>query len=134
MSKRTETDLTVEYEDKGIKINHHLLDKQDCWDNLDNIKDLHAARLRLEVVMEITDDPVVLRKCDEVYTAIEFALQGQWGFPLDKNFHRFWKRPKCRCPRFDNEERYGTKWAITQEDCPLHGWKDEETNAPKKDS
>ena len=58
-------DLEVVYKDKGIVINKRLLDIQDCWDNLPRLKELHLERLKLEELMEHTDDSVELKIYDK---------------------------------------------------------------------
>lgn len=113
-------DLTVEHNGKKIVLNKGLLDRQNCWGKLDTIKALHKEKLKLYSVMENTNDVAYLKHADQLLTSIEFQLQDAWGFGRDQNFHRFWERPKCQCPRMDNMDNYPYQQIINQ-GCPLHG-------------
>ena len=54
----------------------------------------------------------------------EFMLQKFWNFPQDEDKHSYWfKLPGCTCPKLDNKDKWGTPYAIIQQDCPYHGGK-----------
>lgn len=54
-------------------------------------------------------------------TELEFELQRLWGFPQDKEFHRYWLSVgHCKCGAIDNLERLGYGRIINL-DCPVHG-------------
>ena len=54
-------------------------------------------------------------------TELEFELQGLWGFPQDKEFHRYWLSVgHCECPPLDNLERLGYGRIINLR-CGVHG-------------
>ena len=54
--------------------------------------------------------------------SIEYILQILWGFPLDRNKHKWWYRiPGCICPQMDNSDRWGTAFRIYNDNCPWHG-------------
>jgi hypothetical protein len=114
--------LTVEYNGQEIFIlNKLLLDQQNAWTNLEDIKETHWLKLMFyEMIME-TDNRTELAELAKDIQSCEFELQRLWGFSEDARFHRFWETPKCECPRLDNEERYGTSYLITNQSCPLHG-------------
>ena len=115
-------ELVVYFEGKAMfMLNKVLLDKQVCWENLNKIKEKHVERLYLEKEMENTDDRDLLKLFDALYDLIECELQELWKFDLDRNFHVFWKRPKCSCPKLDNNDRYPTGFYIKSVLCPLHG-------------
>jgi hypothetical protein len=114
-------DLEVKVGKRGIKINSRLLDIQDAWDNLDEIKTCHEAKLTIYSAIDDIDNPVELREYAKQLTALEFKLQFLWGFPIDANFHRFWDTPKCTCPQMDNDDWYGTSMSYINGDCPIHG-------------
>jgi hypothetical protein len=44
-----------------------------------------------------------------------------WGFDQNPNFHHWYTVPKCRCPKLDNAERWGTSYGIVSGSCPIHG-------------
>ena len=115
-------DLTVEHNGKGVVLNKDLLYSQNAWPNVYKIKATHTAKLKIFEKMEESNDPTVLKHYDKVLETLEFELQKLWGFELNVNYHRFWERPKCKCPEMDNEERYPTGYYIRSAGCPLHGW------------
>lgn len=54
-------------------------------------------------------------------TELEFELQRLWGFPQDKEFHKYWLSVgHCECPPLDNLERLG-HGRIINLGCPVHG-------------
>lgn len=57
----------------------------------------------------------------ERVTELEFELQRLWGFPQDKEFHRYWLNiGSCSCPKMDNMDRLGYGRIINL-GCPVHG-------------
>jgi len=112
---------TVKVGKREITISKQLLDLQDCWEELNAIKDCHKQILEIFNKMEEEKDPEILVSLDKLVTDIEFELQYLWGFPKDPNFHRFWDRQKCLCPKMDNDDRYPTGNYIVAGNCPLHG-------------
>lgn len=103
------------------KVNIALLEKQNKLENQSKIETLWASQALIYSVMETCDDVSILRSLDMSLQSMEFALQGLWGFPMDIRFHRFWERPKCGCPRMDNEDRWGTGTSVRNLECILHG-------------
>ena len=101
-------------------LNKRLLDRQNCWENLEAIKDLHRERLELFDEMQTETDSGLLLMYNALCDVIEFELQELWKFPQDANYHRFWERPKCTCPKFDNIDFYPYRRVISG-DCVLHG-------------
>lgn len=62
----------------------------------------------------------------KIVEGIEYTLQLLWGFPLDRNFHKWWNRIKdCKCPMMDNDDMFGSEYRIYNSDCPYHGAKNE---------
>ena len=54
-------------------------------------------------------------------TELEFELQRLWGFPQDKEFHKYWLSVgHCECNTIDNLERLGYG-RISNLGCPVHG-------------
>ena len=116
------TRLVIWHNGHGIiMLNRRLLDRQNCWENLDEIKELHSERLHLRDMMEDTEDDDFLLLCNEYYTLIEYELQVLWKFPQDSNFHKFWNRPKCICPSLDSEDSYPSGHYVVNQECKLHG-------------
>jgi len=114
-------ELIVSYNGHSIVINSRLLDSKNAWGNIENIKTLHLEKLKVFEKMEKTNNKKELKKYAEKIEQIEFSLQTEWGFPLNKNFHTWYNVPKCTCPKMDNEDNRGTDYRIISEDCPVHG-------------
>lgn len=114
-------DLTVIHRDNGIIVSKMLLDRQNCWDNLPTIKELHVERMELEFMMDSTIDPNELKFLFEFWQDNQFRLQDAWGFERDATKHRFWYVPRCTCPKMDNDDRYFVGMYYISVSCPVHG-------------
>jgi len=123
MSKKKEKvneDLLVKHNGKPTMVlNENLLNSQNAWANLEAIKSVHQTRLKLEDLMKKTRNKTTLQLYDDLYTLLEFRLQELWGFARNANYHRFWERPKCKCPTMDNEDMYPYR-GVMSGGCPLH--------------
>lgn len=109
---------------KPSKPNLDLLKQQGKMHNKQEIQNLYNAQFSIYRVMEHTDSVDILTELDRALDKIECALQELWGFPKDYNMHKFWYRPKCSCPRMDNEGRYGMGVGkIISGGCILHSSK-----------
>lgn len=102
-------------------LNKKLLDQQNAWSNLDQIKQLHKERINIYRCMHSADEEGLLLMLDADCTRLEFELQKLWEFKEDIKFHRFWDRPKCSCPSSDNNDRYPNGTYIIADNCILHG-------------
>ena len=89
-------------------------------EKIELIEYLQAERTFLFSLMSTCSD-TELKKFDRKVEHIEFALQDLWGFPLDKNYHKFWNRPRCSCPKMDNEDNYPYGYYTIDCGCKLHG-------------
>lgn len=104
-------------------LNKALLDQQNCWHNLELIKELHKTRLDLELKMSKTDFTVPLhirRQNHYDWVNNQFELQKAWGFDQDARFHKFWEVKGCLCPKLDNMDAYPAGYYVTTSGCPLH--------------
>lgn len=118
--KFTDKELLVRFGKIQYLIDRDMLDRQKAWSNLALIKKLHMEKLYLEKRMKKA--PLELLKVmDAKYTKIEFALQKAWGFKRSRVMHKFWNRPRCKCPKIDNDDRYPSKYCSISPNCPLHG-------------
>lgn len=112
----------VEYKGERVSIvPEALLTQQDCWENLDQIKELHIKRLELYDRIKKEKLPEALKALAEESTEIEFKLQELWKFKRNRDFHKFWELPKCECPVLDNDDRYPYGYYVITCTCPLHG-------------
>jgi hypothetical protein len=102
-------------------LNPFMLNQYDAWHNLDALKDMHTLKLVIYLDIEQETDPKRLKQLDLDLQEIEFELQDLWGFPRDARYHKFWLRPKCTCPKLDNEDAYPTGFYTTNQECPIHG-------------
>lgn len=106
-----------------ILLNPDLIKKQKLDDEaVMQIMKWHQFRLSVFDIMAETDDPIWLHRLAAMVEEIEYELQRLWRFPRSRDHHTWWNRvPKCRCPRMDNAERYGTPYRIISGACPVHG-------------
>ena len=57
---------------------------------------------------------------NDVLKCLEYAMQWEWGFEKDSNYHTWWMKSKnCLCPKIDNSEMLGFGRIVTSE-CPIH--------------
>jgi hypothetical protein len=104
-----------------IRLNPNLVQQQGITDEgLEKLKRLHQDRIQTEQFMSNTDDPKKLKALFAEWTDINYYLQKCWGFPQDRNYHRFWEVPKCLCAKLDNSDAYPYRQYISG-DCPVHG-------------
>ena len=107
------------------RINPNMLDHQDCWDRLEEIKELHTVKHYLITEMMEAHKECMGKEVMNTYanriTECEYKLQEAWGFPRNAKFHKFWELPLCKCPKMDNEDRYPTGMYVYSGDCPIHG-------------
>jgi hypothetical protein len=90
-------------------------------DELRQLKRLHRSKIELFEQMKNTDDRADLKILAHDVENIEFAMQKAWHFDEDRNFHEWYKVPKCTCPKMDNADWRGTDHRIIVMDCPVHG-------------
>lgn len=115
-------ELTVYYDgETRVLLNKSLLDRQNCWENLDEIKETHWLKLLMySMLRETSFDVKLMKSLAKDLVEIEYHLQSLWKFPLDSKFHRFWEYPKCACPKLDNYDAY-PYMQYTNLSCMLHG-------------
>jgi hydroxymethylpyrimidine pyrophosphatase-like HAD family hydrolase len=116
-------DTLVTYNGKGAyHLNSSLILKQGLdVSELRNLKALHAEKLKYFDLMRETDDREKLREYAHEVECIEFEMQKAWHFTQDRNFHEWYKVPKCTCPKMDNADNRGSNRRIIVMDCPVHG-------------
>lgn len=106
-----------------IRLNQHLIKSQKLNQNdVERLKFLHQGKINLFAVAKANkNDKYILRMIAQMVELIEFELQRTWKFPMNKDYHKFWKLPGCECPVMDNEDRYPTGQYIISGCCPIHG-------------
>lgn len=118
----------------NIDVKNEVIDYKKLYNELpeknkENIKKLHeTARLVVEIIDIINDkwkgedNSHVMMSLNNILQNIEFALQEQWGFEKNLNYHTWWLKPKsCKCPKLDNTDiAYFGRGKIINLDCPVH--------------
>ena len=115
-------DLTFKFKNYKGKISAELAAKQNLTqERVDQLKQVYFEEHKTFEKMKKTDDPVKLKKLAANIEKYEFLKQKIWGFPLDRNNHRWFDVPKCTCPKMDNQARLGTIYRDISSGCPVHG-------------
>lgn len=103
-----------------MKLNDELLLKQGVTG--DEEMGLLNAYAELDDLLEnpeLYEDPV------QMIEELEFELQELWHFPLDSNYHRYWKHIKgCTCSKVDNEDPMYFGRRVINADCIWHNIKE----------
>jgi len=82
----------------------------------------------IEILFEFQE---IIQQMDSVYAdhkamhldihSIHFSIQEAFGFPQNKDFHRFWEWGcGCTCPMFDNLDTWGLKIKYYAANCEVH--------------
>jgi len=133
----SEEDLWLEIGSGGIAISPNLLWLHGPDADLDKIILWHVNKMFIEQFIRdnLNDlNSETMFELNKRITECEFNLQESWGFPRNINFHKFWERPGCSCPRLDNEDLYPSGPYYRCSDCQLHsvsiskGVKNEKSN------
>jgi len=62
-----------------------------------------------------------MKEMHEDLHCLEEAIQEAFGYKPDRNYHRFWEWPYCKCPVLDNMDHWGTSIHYYSGSCPVHG-------------
>jgi len=87
------------------------------------LKISHITRYYLFGMMELTEDPELLRQYAAKFEELEYLQQTLWRFEPNKDYHRWYDVPKCTCPKQDNDDLFGCKQRIIDLKCIIHGGK-----------
>lgn len=59
-----------------------------------------------------------------IVEGFEYVLQSVLKLPMDRNYHKYWYAVNgCKCPKLDNQDRWGTPYRVISSDCPYHSSK-----------
>ena len=112
----------IEYKDYSININIGLLEKKGKLDNLPELEKIYIELYKVFDEIEHTENRIQIYHLNKSIEDIEFKMQELWGFPVDRNMHRYWYEcPKCSCPQYDNYESRGTEFRHYNSECIIHG-------------
>lgn len=118
----SEINPTLKYKGKVVRLNQRLIAQKELTVfQVEAIKEIHKARIEVELLMERTDDNGELGIYAEEWRKLQERLQAAWGFEVNRDWHRFWEMPKCACAALDNTERLGTPYKVYNTHCPIHG-------------
>lgn len=98
-------------------VNRHKVSAE----NVQKIVKLQTIRKYFYDFIELSGDREEIRRLDKIITQIEFRLQELWGFPQNRNYHRWFDVPKCSCPKWDNNDSLGSDFRTINPNCILHG-------------
>ncbi len=117
-------DLKVQYGKRKIFLNPRLIAEKRLTDEqVQTIKDLHIARMRIESLMGRCKKPEKIRWWFDTWTENQYLLQEAWGFERNSDWHPSHRLPHCTCQKLDNDERIGTSYKVVNPECILHGEK-----------
>jgi len=91
-------------------------------ETIEKINNLHVLREKIYYEM-IREEEKRLPFYDDELNKIELELQELWGFEMNTDYIKFWERPRCECPKIDNDDAYPSGFYTINENCPLHGGK-----------
>ena len=109
--------MRIEYKIYDININIELLERNGKFDNLEELKETYIEMFKIYEKVENTNDPLKMYHLNLSIEDLEFRMQRLWGFPQDRNRHRYW----YECPKLDNYDNLGTEYRLWSFDCPIHG-------------
>lgn len=89
----------------------------------DEITAIEVLHKKLDAFLKRPTFYVEAKDVAGVIESLETSLQLCWGFPLDKDFHRYWNKVVgCKCKAWiDNAEYLGTPFRMINPTCPFHG-------------
>jgi len=99
-----------------------ILERNKKMENLPELVDVYIEMYKIYEKIDNTSNPIELFYLNQSIETLEFKMQELWGFPIDRNMHRYWREcPKCTCPEYDNYESRGTMYRHYNTMCPIHG-------------
>jgi len=122
LSTSQPSEIFTHVSNKLSVINQNLVNRQKVSaDDVQKIVKLQTIRKYFYDFIELSNDKEEIRRLDKIITQIEFKLQKLWGFPQNRNFHRWFDVPKCSCPKCDNADSLGSEFRIINPNCIIHG-------------
>jgi len=110
--------MIVEYNIYSINVNFDIVEES----KHDILRELYISMFKIFEELEYIISPQRTLLLSIDLENIEYKMQDIFGFPHNRNYHRYWlKIPTCNCPKLDNSEYYGTQFRLTTNDCPIHG-------------
>ena len=112
----------VEFRFDKVELNLKLIQSNDLTkQQIENILNLHKERMELFCSQPEFDNRIKLDRFNDLVEKNEFALQKEWGFKLDKNYHTWWFQvPNCSCSTRINSATFGKPERFVNDCCPIH--------------
>ena len=112
----------VHFESDTTELNLKLIQSNDLTkQQIDNILEIHKERMELFSRQSEFDNRIKLNRFNDLVEKMEFALQEEWGFKLDKNYHTWWFQvPNCSCSHHINISTFGKPERFVNDCCPIH--------------
>lgn len=108
---------------KDTSVNLSLAEERGLsYDDVRIVETLHKVRDRIHKKLktkETKPTPAVAKFLKD----IEETLGEIWFGKANLSYYKFWKVPKCTCPKIDNEDIYPSELYSYSMGCPLHGKK-----------
>ncbi len=103
-----------------MKLNEELAVARGC--SINTIVELHSLYKRMTELHDINLlDIESIPEYNQEVRDIEFAMQELLKFEKNSAKHRHYlSDPKCKCPKEDGRELWGTDLRIVAASCPLH--------------
>ncbi len=117
----TTKELRIEYGKHDIVLNPNMVKSIYKFEQL---KSIYIELFKIFEKMENTNNPIKLYNLNKEIEPLEFKMQEYFGFPVNKDFHRYWcECPKCSCPKLDNLDERGSGSRYIDSGCIIHGEK-----------
>ena len=110
--------MFIKYKKYKINVNFNIVPEEKHKE----LKELYLSMFKIFEKLEKIISPQQTLLLSKELENIEYSMQEIFGFPQNRNYHRYWLEiPTCTCPKLDNQEYYGTEYRLIVEDCPIHG-------------
>ena len=106
--------------ERGLK-QTDLFDLGECYRTKESIEQTIKSIVSFPSRNDRTRFNSIIQKLLEAWRENEFVMQEIWKFGRNKDFHREYTIPGCKCPKLDNEDLYGTSNRMYSGACPVHG-------------
>ena len=87
--------------------------------NVDKLKNCLLEKLKIyDIILEDKSEDLTFYY--KKLTNNEYNMQLLYGEEEDITYHKFWRTPKCTCPKIDNAVIYPSNKPIFDKNCPIH--------------
>ena len=112
--------MLIKYKKWAINVNESIVDES----KHNELREIYLSMYKIFEKMEQTESSSTMYNLVLELEKVEFKMQKLFGFPIDRNFHRYWlQSPGCTCGTMDNNDMYGLEFRDIDMNCPVHGKK-----------